>query len=77
MIGRGWGKNLVRGNGFHKILNKDVSKKQQENASENKNWNRNTPNTVFFWSYSFYFLVSFSVEKRNLGEKKLELMGEY
>lgn len=37
MIGRGCGKKLVRGNGFHKILNKDVSKKQQENVSENKN----------------------------------------
>ena len=27
MLGRGWGKTLVRGNSFHKTLNKDVGKK--------------------------------------------------
>ena len=28
MLGRGWRKTLVRGNGFHKTLNKDVGKKR-------------------------------------------------
>ena len=31
------GQKFGEGNGFHKILNKDVSKRQQENPSENKN----------------------------------------